>query len=85
LVGHPPRCIGGIKLWPSLSSTLGLEAWAALLVEEVPLSSLVTAEESWPSALKGSILLVHGLLEAAASSIEASGVGSSPGFKDTFD
>jgi len=62
-----------------------MEAWAALLVEEVPLSSLVATEEPWSSTLKGSILLVHGLLETAASSIEASGVGSSPSFKDAFD
>ena len=62
-----------------------MEAWAVLLVEEVSLSSLVAAEESWPSALEGSILLVYGSLEAAAFSIEASGVGSSPGFKDAFD
>jgi len=62
-----------------------MEAWAVLLVEEVSLSSLVAAEESWPSALEGSILLVYGSLEAAASSIEDSGVGLSPGFKDAFD
>ena len=85
LVGHPPRCIGGIKLGSSLSSTLGTEAWATLLVEEVPLSSLVATEEPWSSTLKGLVWLVHGLLEVAASSIEASGVGSSPGFKDAFD
>ena len=62
-----------------------MEAWAALLIEEIPLSSLVATEESWPSALEGLILLVHRSLEAAASLIEASGVGSSPGFKDAFD
>ena len=85
LVGHPLGCIGRIKLWPSLCSTLGTETWAALLVEEVSLSSLVAAEESWPPALEGSILLVHGSLEAAASLIETSRVGSSPSFKNAFN
>jgi len=56
-----------------------------LLVEEVPLSSLVAAEEPWSSTLKGSILLVHGSLETAVPSIETSGVGSSPSFKDALD
>jgi len=74
-----------VELNCGLSSALGMEAWAVLLVEEIPLSSLVAAEEPWSSTLKGSILLVHWSLEAAASSIEASRVGSSPGFKDSFD
>jgi len=85
LVGHPPRCIGRVELWPSLSSTLGTEAWAVLLVEEVSLSSLVATEESWPPALEGPILLVHVLLEAIASLVEASGIGSSSSFKNAFD
>jgi len=62
-----------------------MEAWAVLLVEEIPLSSLVATEEPWSSTLKGSILLVHGLLETVASLIEASRVGLSPIFKDAFD
>jgi len=85
LVGHPPGCISGVKLWPSLSSTLGMEAWAALLIEEVPLPSLVAAEESWSSALERLIWLVHRSLEIATSSIETSGVGPSSSFKNAFD
>jgi len=49
------------------------------------LSPLVAAKETWPSPLKGLILLVHGSLKVAGSSIEASRIGSSPGFKDAFD
>ena len=62
-----------------------MEAWATLLIEEVPLSSLVATEEPWSSTLEGSILLVHGSLETAASLIEASGIGLSPSFKDALN
>jgi len=85
LIGHPPRCIGRIELWPSLSSTLGTEAWTTLLVKEVSLSSLVAAEESWPSPLEGLIWLVYWLLEVVASLIEVSSAGSSSSFKNALD
>jgi len=62
-----------------------METWAALLVEEVSLSSLVATEESWSSTLEGPIWLVYRSLEVATSLIEASGVRSSSCLKNAFD
>jgi len=85
LIGHPSRCIGRIELWSSLSSTLGTEAWAVLLVKEVSLSSLIATEEPWPSALEGLVQLIYQSLKVVTSSVETSGIGSSPSFEDAFD